>query len=320
MNHPTISIEQAGFNQLSSWLTSQLTDTKVYSEWPSAEVFKEPKVISILWSSVREDELVTPHVVGTETIHGAISPIITAANAVNQSSAIALLSLIQTSYATHIIEDMTIHQAVDSINVLTLPTPVTLQDAYDVATEMLAVLPEHFISSIAHEETDTQTTLTSLTVNSVPTLITAVNRIKNALNAHYATKIYLWMIKSCRLPLQLDVWSLYNAVRDEMMAELERVSNANPYDTAGFGYPSSEPIRNGCIFQLADGWTGTVDFQFNSPFIQDTDDGNQQRQYRATYTGFADFAIYIKAQSPRLNKVTLKNYLDSVTETLDISL
>jgi hypothetical protein len=320
MNHPTVSIEQAGLNQLSNWLTSNLTDCRVFSEWPSAEVFKEDKVISIIQAGIRQDEYTDPNVVGTETIHGEISPIITAANAVNQSSAIALLSTCQQSYSSHIIEDITIHQAADSINILTLPTPVTLQDAYDVATEMLAILPEHFISSIAHEETDTQTNLISLIVNSVPTLIIAVNKIKNALNAHYATKIYLWMIKCCRLPVQLDIWSNFNAGRDEMISELEPALNANPYDTAGFGYPSSEPVRNGCIFQLSDGWLGTVDFDFNEPTVSDTNDENQQRQFRATYRGFSDFSLYIKAQSPRLNKVTLKNYLDSITETLDVSL
>lgn len=112
------------------------------------------------------------------------------------------------------------------------------------------------------------------------------------------TSLFTWRLRALRQPLQLDIWARHHAARDEMLAELDVSLNVGMGATIGAA--SADPVRNGVVVALGDGWTGTADCYFDRPDVFDSPDAATRSEYRATARGWTDVDLTITAPSARL--------------------
>jgi hypothetical protein len=101
---------------------------------------------------------------------------------------------------------------------------------------------------------------------------------------------YTYRFRCRRQALQLDVFTQYDADRDDIMARLDYALNAGATASLGADY-NTEPIRNGLSLALADGWSGIAEFLFEGPAVSDTTDSEQTTDFRATYRGHVDMML-----------------------------
>lgn len=125
----------------------------------------------------------------------------------------------------------------------------------------------------------------------------------------------LWQLAECSQPFQLDVWATTHADRTDILANLDVVLRAGfnslPWVTL------ADPFQNGFFVQIGDGWSDlvstTAHFVFENPDYDDTPDGVNRSQYRATYRGTAYMKLALPATTARITRTTLKAYLDGDT-------
>lgn len=117
--------------------------------------------------------------------------------------------------------------------------------------------------------------------------------------------LYTWRLAYCSQPVQLDVWTTSDVVRDDIMARLDDALHSG---FTALGDFSQDPVSNDVFlnFREEDGWFGAVNFRFDSPDLIETPDNVQQTEYRATYKGFAFFELSVDAPSPRLAQINLQ--------------
>ncbi len=118
---------------------------------------------------------------------------------------------------------------------------------------------------------------------------------------------YTWRMRLCKQPMQLDAWARSDIARDDLVARLDRALNASESDSVGA--TRADPVRNGVLLRVGDGWDGFADFLFDAPEAFDTPDAAQRCEYRATYRGHAWMDLTMRAESPRLVAVTLRQQL-----------
>jgi len=126
------------------------------------------------------------------------------------------------------------------------------------------------------------------------------------------TGLYTFRVKSCRQPLQLDVWSRYSTQRDELCALLDDFLNAGERFTLGVA--NGNPTRDGVLLAMdpsIGGFRGFADFTFDGPNKQDTSTQARVREYRATWSGFVDVDLTVQAATPKLARVLIKMALSS---------
>jgi hypothetical protein len=112
------------------------------------------------------------------------------------------------------------------------------------------------------------------------------------------TSMFTWRLRALRQPLQLDVWARHHAVRDELLAELDVALNTGIGAT--LGARSADPVCNGVVVPLGDGWTGTAYCFFDRAELADSPDAATRHEFRATVRGWTDVDLTITAQSARL--------------------
>lgn len=124
-------------------------------------------------------------------------------------------------------------------------------------------------------------------------------------------RLYRWRVLERTQPLQLDVWAQYQATRDDMIAALDVALNT------GFG-TAGDPVGNGLVLALGDGWTGRADFVFEGPDVDNGPEAARQSEWRATYRGEARVALYVDAESAKMAQIILKQQL-GITTTVTAS-
>lgn len=300
-----VPIEQAACNALKAWLQSKLPDVVVSQDWPAAEPDLPEKAITILLAGEGKEELLQPQVVDQAIIHAAVSTTLSVVPATDLPTAIAKVNVQAGSYEAHRASTAA-HQAADSTNVLTAPVATDLPTAIARANNLRTVVPAHIAFATSHENLDDQTAITAPAATDLPTLLVLVNDINRALNRHYTARLYTWRIAEIERPVQLDVWAAkYARDRNDLEARLVPLLNACVQESAGLGF--DDPVENGVIVALADGWTGTTaDFQFDAPARELSADQTKRGEFRTTYRGTLFVPKLVVAQSPRLAMMQLQ--------------
>lgn len=112
-------------------------------------------------------------------------------------------------------------------------------------------------------------------------------------------RLYRWKVLERTQPIQLDVWSTYQAVRDDMVASLDQALHAG-WD----GTPNC-----GLVLTLADGWEGCAVFDFDGPNVTNSGPLAQVSEFRAMYPGELRAVLYVDAPSPRIARLKLHQVL-----------
>jgi hypothetical protein len=88
-------------------------------------------------------------------------------------------------------------------------------------------------------------------------------------------------------PIQLDAWATYDVDRDDIVDQLDDALTASAVATGVA--QTDDPVRDGILLPLLedDGFTGTVEFWFDEPDVDNTPDSVQRSEFRATYFGEA---------------------------------
>jgi len=304
-----VSVERALQRSVAAWIRSQLSaalpDLVVFDHWPDASQRLPPLAISVLRvSGARRDTLLDPQNVGHVNVHDEMPARIDVPVVTNTSSAIVALNEFKARWNPHCASTAS-HRSADATNV------VAAADAFDQATAITlaiackAALLAHAPSDVFHDAGDLKSTVTAPTPFDEPTLVGIAQQLRIAGNSHFVARHFIWRIRACELPLQLDVWAQYEAQRDDLMARLDAVLNA---DATPDLLDGGDPARNGLLLQLADGHDGVVaDVLFDSPDLEDADAEAKRQEWRATYRGLAEFGLFIKAQSPRLARVKFQS-------------
>lgn len=308
-----VPVEKAALKALAAWLRLKLpmpeaspNGVAVQTQWPDPDKALPARAVSIIYAGERSDDFCQPTVEATEVIHAAVSSRIIVATATNLSSAISVLNACRSSYEAHRISTSA-HLAADIANAIAAPAATDQDSAYELAVEMYNDITTHMGMTTVHPSADGANVINAAVENTAEGLVAAAERIRGALNAHYAARIYVWRIRGCEQPVQLDVWSTYDGGREDIIARLEPLLNADPAESAGWDY--SEPARNGVEVPLGDGWPGFAGFVFDKPRRTNTSNAQKQSEFRATYSGTAEFWLLIKAQSPRMARIALNQVI-----------
>jgi len=307
-----VSIDQAAANAIAARLAARLADATVLADWPDDSAPLQPKTIAVLAAGARADISVDPVAVGHVNIHDEIPTRITAGPVVDLATAIPVLNQGKSTWNAHT-ASTDVHKAADATNVVTAADAVDLPTAIALANNIAAVVAPHVGSTAYHDAADTKTAITAPLAVDLGTLVARAEQIRLQLNAHYVARVYTWRLRSCELPLQLDVWATSSAELDDLLARLEPElfvdATADELDGGG-------PVREGLLVDLADGWEGGVaDAVFEAPQRIDSEDAVQRAEFRATYRGRADFVVTVKAQSARMAKLVFKNTVYDQTKT-----
>lgn len=313
-----VTIEQAAANALAAWLESKLPQGEddfavtVFPTWPDDDIDLPNRAVSILIAGERRDIYTEPSVYREENIHAGVSPRISTATATNLTTAIALLNACKGSYEAHRVDEDA-HQAADESNAIEAPDADDLDSALVLAQELRTEVNGHRGYLVAHEAADERNVIAAFAATEAG-VIAAAENIRRALNQHYVARVYVWRIRACEQPVQLDVWANYDASRDDIMARLEQALNAATGETTGDAMDDT-PADNGVLLPLRaeDGWPGNVDFDFDRPRRTHAPGDQKQGQFRAIYMGKAEFFLLVKAQSPRMARIAARQRIDGAT-------
>lgn len=121
-------------------------------------------------------------------------------------------------------------------------------------------------------------------------------------------KLYRWKVLERSQPIQVDVWSTYQARRDDLVARLDQIFN---------GGWSDQPA-SGLVLSLGDGWDAKAVFDFDGPFIINSGYSSQVSEFRGSYNGALRVALYVDAASSRMANIKLHSILNG--NALDSSL
>lgn len=312
MASPQVPVERAAMLALARHLAANIgSDITVGDDWPNPnkplfDSKTQNGAVTVLRAGERQDELLAARVTDQLDVHEAISTGVDSAVAVavDLPTAIILVNAAVDSYEAHRVST-TAHQTADTTDVVTAPTATDLPTAIARANDLRVQYEAHRVSA-SHENPDVANAATAPAATDLPSLCTLANQLRVLLATHYATRIFFWMVATCRQPVQLDVWAAYPAWRDDIQTRLEPLLNV---DTLAALKPSRDPTRNGVLLALADGWTGTADFQFSAPQVIQTADAQMRSEYRLMYRGTAEFLLTVRAQSARLAQISLRTRL-----------
>lgn len=118
---------------------------------------------------------------------------------------------------------------------------------------------------------------------------------------------YVYRLRCVTQPLQLDVWSTYAPVRDDILALLD--GHLNVGEAVTLGIAGRDVMRQGLLLPLSDGWSGYADICFDEPSYFDTPDSAQVKEFRASYRGEANIDLTVTATAPKLATIILRQTL-----------
>lgn len=139
-------------------------------------------------------------------------------------------------------------------------------------------------------------------------------RAINVANVGGTQATSVWQFAFCEQDLQLDVWATSDVVRDDIIARLDTVLNAGQSQVSA----NADPVSEGVILALADGWTanGTTsfaDFQFDGPDIDDSPNSVIECEFRGTYRGTVSVILTATATTARQAQIVFEQSIDQST-------
>jgi hypothetical protein len=104
-------------------------------------------------------------------------------------------------------------------------------------------------------------------------------------------------------PIQLDVWAQSDVERDDMISQLDAALSAGTQQTLGTAALSSDdPVRDGILLQLGDGYSGNIEVLLDEPDVSDDADSVQRSEYRAMYAGEIRGSYSIQVTVPTIKQ------------------
>ncbi len=290
-----VSIEQASFNALAAHLSSKLAGVDIQDSWPDAEEELTASAITILFAGKAEVTYLDPRPVGNARIHKAISPKVTTAQATTEPTAVALANALKAGWNAHLGSTGATgaHLVADAINTVATVDATNEATAITLANDLRAAFAPHTQSTTFHADAaDLETTITAPIAVDTATLYALLNDLRWRINQHYATRAYIFEYQQLEQPIQLDLWTIYQPAREDLIDRLEKAIN-----------PSIHEGRHGVVLDLADGWTGKLWAWFDSPVRIEGEGHTKQSEFRANYRGTVEMVRTVTAQTPRLARL-----------------
>lgn len=116
----------------------------------------------------------------------------------------------------------------------------------------------------------------------------------------------IYEIASVTQPLQLDVWCTSETDRDDLVKKLADALSLGVGVTLAQGATGGDPVRNGILLPLADGWSGNVDITFDRARRVNTSDSETRSEYRAMALGAARMVRTETRTLPEMKAIHLK--------------
>jgi hypothetical protein len=320
-----VTVERAACNALRAWLAAKLSDVEVRDTWPDDDKPLPARAVSILLIGKAADEWTTPRAESHEDVHDAIPAAIELdpAAIVDTPSANTALNTLRSRFLAHL-ADTAAHAAADMITVVTAPAVVDLSSVAQgiaLANDLRSQLPAHALLVGPHIVADDQNAPTAPAATNAATLLELTVNLVETLGAHFAARLYTWLLGARVAPVQLDVWATYEAAREDVIARLEKAIRVGRDEITGADiFEQDCPVGLSTSVRLGDNWTAgdnRAAFDFEAP----TREGDAQtNEWRATYYGTADVPMLAKAQSARLARIRIETILAGTAgPTLDIA-
>lgn len=317
------TVEQAACTALRVWLASQLPDVEVRDAWPDDDAPLPEKALTVLMTGKADDEWTTPRSTGYKAIHAALPAelAVDTVAIVNTATAVAALNVIRADYIAHL-ADTDAHAAADTTNVLTAPAASDLASAATLANDLRAKFILHFAfagASAPHPVADTKNAPTLSSVVSVEAAVVALTKhLADCLSAHYAARAYLWMLGSRTQPVQIDIWSTFEAARDELIGRVEQLVRVGMTQPDGPNvFEDYAPVGLGVSVALGADWPDSyAAFDFEAPT---RNQDPQAQEWRATYEGVVDVPMLAWGQTARLARSRFTMTVDNADRTVDVN-
>lgn len=294
----SVSIDQAVANAIKAHLSARLSGVEVLPDWPDDQKL-EPKTVSVVMSSVRQDLLLQPYEIDRDNVHAVIPDRVYQPKPVDVPTSCSVLNEAKARWNDHL-ASLDAHLAVDSLNTITSPDAFDLTTGCVLANEFAVDMLAHVPSTVYHSVADSLNTLSSATAQDIPTLIARASEIRQKVNGHFGATIIEWAIRSAELPIQLDIWATSRVELDDLIARVYPL-----LDMDGTAARLDRGPRTGLLLTLSDGYDGVVDVTFDPPYRMVSESPVGRSEFRATSSGLAYFNVTIKAQTARMAVINL---------------
>lgn len=314
--------ERAACSALVTWLAASLPDVEVRDAWPDDDATLPALGLTLLLTGKATDEWTTPRWDTYRKVHDKLPADlgIDATAIVDTATAVAALNLLRTATIAHL-ADTDAHAAADATNVPTAPAASNLATAATLANDLRTKLTAHFAfagTAAPHPAADTKNapTVPAVIANEAAVVLLTKNLV-DSLSAHYAARVYLWMLGARVQPVQLDIWTTYEAAREETIGRVEQLVRSGVTQPDGEDvFNDYAPVGLGISVALGDDWPGSyAAFDFESPTRMDG--GAKSQEWRAMYEGTVDVPLLAWGQTARLARARFTTTLDdAVTRTV----
>ena len=306
-----VTVERAACNALRTWLAAELPDVEVRDTWPDDDKPLPERAVSILLVGQARDEWTTPRADSHENVHDALPAALglDTAAIVDTPSANAALNTLRARFVAHL-ADTAAHTAADTVTVVTAPAVLDLSSVAQgvaLANDLRAKIPAHAVLEGPHDAGDDQNAPTAPVATDAASLVALAVNLVEVLGAHFAARLYTWLLGARVAPVQLDIWARYEAAREDVIARLEQAIRVGTDEAVdGSLFEEDAPVGLSTAVRLGDNWSSgdhRAVFDFEAP----TREGDAQtNEWRATYAGTVDVPMLVKAQTARLARDPLE--------------
>lgn len=126
--------------------------------------------------------------------------------------------------------------------------------------------------------------------------------------------MWRWTVGWYEQPVQMDIWTLSDIDRDDLIARLDVALHSGPGELSPDQPGGHDPIVDYLVVPLRqqDGWPNAytdVYFADDGPTLIDTATNAGQSLYRATWRGTLKMLLTIDAPEPKMAKIQFKQWL-----------
>ncbi len=125
------------------------------------------------------------------------------------------------------------------------------------------------------------------------------------------TKDWIWNVAACDQPIQIDIWATSEVDRNSLERSLDEYLHRGP--KYSLGIPNGDPIRDGVLVALGDGFTGTADCQFDGIAAVPTPEQIRRTEWRSMTRGMISVQLTVKSRDKRLLRSLLRMKLGEAT-------
>jgi hypothetical protein len=299
-----------------------LPGVEILDAWPDDGATLPERGITVLMTGKADDEWTTPRPTGYKAIHAAMPAelAVDTATIVDTATAVVALNVLRADYVSHL-ADTDAHAAADATNGPTVAAASDLPTGILLANNLRTKMAAHEAAAgtgAPHPVADALNAPTAPVATNEATLVALTKNLADCLAAHYAARRYLWMLGSRVQPVQLDIWTTYEAVRDETIGAVEQVVRLGAAQPDGPDvFTDYAPVGLGITVTLGADWPdASAAFDFEAPTrSQDP----QAQEWRATYEGTVDVPMLAWGQTARLARAQFTITADGTDRTVDVN-